>query len=372
MFAFPLIAGSEAFGALDLYCAEPRELRAGQFEDALLVADLAALAVNDETTEIPDVGLATEGTESWAYPGVVHQATGMISERLGIPVDEALLRLRPRGSSVASPSSMSRAPSSSDGCRSSRGPRMTERRHPAPVDRERAIIDTFVRLSDTLVDSFDVIDFLHFLTERCVALVDVDESGVMLATPAGTLQAVAASSEQTRLLELFEVQNHDGPCLDAYRTGGVVVATDLTGEVARWPMFAPRAVTVGFNAVHSVPLRLRNEVIGALNLLRAAAGALSTLDAALVRALADIATVGVLQHRAMQRSATTVSGLQTALTSRIRIEQAKGILAERAASSVDDAFEMLRRYARSRQIGITATAEQVVAGTFDISRPPPD
>ena len=243
---------------------------------------------------------------------------------------------------------------------------MTDERRKAPVDREIAIIDTFVRLSDTLVDSYDVIDFLHYLTERCVALADVDEAGVMLAAPSGNLQAVAASSERARLLELYELQNHDGPCLDAFRTGQVTIAADLTAEHERWPTFARHALDVGFVAVHSVPLRLRSEVIGALNLLRSEVGSLPAMDVALVRALADIATVGVLQERTIRHSQSTATALQTALTSRIRIEQAKGVLAERDGRTVDDAFERLRRYARRNQLGITAVAEMVVHGSLDI------
>jgi transcriptional regulator with GAF, ATPase, and Fis domain len=243
---------------------------------------------------------------------------------------------------------------------------MAEREIHTGADRERAIIDTFVSLSDTLVDSYDVIDFLHVLTSRCVALADVNEAGVMLASPSGTLQAVAASSERTRLLELYELQNLEGPCLDAYGTGQVVVAGDLTDEVERWPTFSRRAMDVGFHAVHSVPLRLRHEIIGALNLLRAEPGTLDDIDASLVRALADIATVGILQERTIRQSASNASGLQIALTSRIRIEQAKGVLAERSGGSVDEAFEALRSYARRHQLGITAVAERIVAGTLDI------
>jgi len=233
--------------------------------------------------------------------------------------------------------------------------------------REAAIIDAFVHLSDTLVDDYDVIDFLHTLTDRCVALADVTEAGVMLAAPSGNLQAVAASSERTRLLELFELQNSDGPCLDAFRTGEVVVSSQLDAERVRWPTFAERALEVGFAAVQSVPLRLRNEVIGALNLLRADAGRLSADDSKLVRALADIATVGVLQERSIADSRSAARGLQTALTSRIRIEQAKGVLAERASISVDEAFERLRSHARSHRLGITAVAEGVIAGSLDVS-----
>src|SRR3954454_3101943 len=215
------------------------------------------------------------------------------------------------------------------------------------TDREGSIVDAFVRLSDTLVADYDIIEFLQFLTQACVELTDVDEAAVMLASPSGHLQAVASSSERSRLLELFELQNQDGPCVDAYRTGEVIASTDLHREHDRWPTFAPQAVEVGFESVLSIPMRLRDDIIGALNLLRVHRGEVSDADARLLKALSDIATVGVLQERRITESLSTASGLQTALTSRIRIEQAKGILAERLDVSVDEAFEMLRSFSRN-------------------------
>jgi GAF domain-containing protein len=247
---------------------------------------------------------------------------------------------------------------------------MSDQRSVGPAGRERAIIETFVRLADTLVDSYDVIDFLQFLCERCVELIAVDEAGVLLVAPTGNLQAVAASSERTRMLELFELQNHDGPCLDSFHTGEEVYATELEHERRRWPLFAERALNVGFRGVHSVPLRLRQEVIGALNLLRSQPMSLSTADASLVRALADMATIGVLHERSTREAHETASGLQRALTSRIRIEQAKGILAERTGASIDEAFESLRSYARRHQLGTSVVAERVVRRELDIAPNP--
>jgi len=243
---------------------------------------------------------------------------------------------------------------------------MSEPLDQTDLDREGSIVDAFVRLSDTLVADYDIIEFLQFLTERCVELVDVDEAAVMLASPSGHLQAVASSSERSRLLELFELQNEDGPCLDAYRTGTVISAADLTRDGGQWPAFAPRALEVGFRSVHSVPLRLRGDVIGALNLLRADAGELTASDAKLVRALADIATVGVLHERIVTQSVATASGLQTALNSRVRIEQAKGILAERAGVTVDEAFELLRKFARRNSTKLTEVAGGVVHHSIEI------
>jgi transcriptional regulator with GAF, ATPase, and Fis domain len=236
--------------------------------------------------------------------------------------------------------------------------------------RQSAVVAAFVHLSDTLVAGYDVIEFLHYLIDRYIALVDIDEAGVMLATPSGNLQAVAASTEKIRLLELFEIQNADGPCLDAYGTGRTVVAPDLSQEVERWPSFANQALSSGFRSAHSIPMRLRDTTIGAVNLLRAKTGDLEQTDAELARALADIATVGVLQERAISESTSTAKALQHALTSRITIEQAKGILAERSNLSIDEAFEWLRGHARRNQLGLTGVAEQVVAGTLDIDERP--
>ncbi|MEO6125262.1 MAG: GAF and ANTAR domain-containing protein [Ilumatobacteraceae bacterium] len=233
-------------------------------------------------------------------------------------------------------------------------------------DRESRIVDAFVRLADTLVEDYDVIDFLHFLVERCVELIDVDEAAIMLVSPAGVLQPVAASTERGRLLELFEIQNQDGPCLDAYRHGTTVMSADLNDDYERWPIFTPQAIRVGFRAVHSVPLRLRSNIIGALNLLRLDTGELSLIDSHLVRALSDIATVGLIQERTISAAHSTQSALETALTSRVRIEQAKGMMSERGAITVDEAFGLLRSYARSNRIGLSVVAAGVVNRELDI------
>jgi GAF domain-containing protein len=235
-------------------------------------------------------------------------------------------------------------------------------------DREAAVIEAFVHLADTLVEEYDVIDFLAFLTDRCVDLVDIDEAAVMIAGPAGRVHPVAASSERSHLLELFELQNSDGPCLDSFHTGQTVTSADLTRPDAmqRWPTFAPEAVAVGFRAVHSVPMRLRSNVIGALNLLRVEPGEPAERDLRLIRALADVATIGLLQHRAIDQANDASASLQLALTSRVRIEQAKGIIAERANLTIDEAFEVLRRYARDHQSPVAGIAARVIQGELDI------
>jgi len=237
----------------------------------------------------------------------------------------------------------------------------------APVDRrEGDIIDALVHLADTLVADYDVIDFLHYLVARCTQLIDVDEAGVMLADPHGQLHPVAASTEQVHFLELFEIQNHDGPCLDAYRTGETVGADDLSQFRQQWPTFVSEALRYGFRSAHSVPMQLRNETIGAINLLSTDVRQLSETDIKLASALADIATIGLLQERRVSAATTTTGALQHALGSRILIEQAKGVIAERNNTSIDAAFEAIRGYARHHQLGLTFVAEQIVTRQLDL------
>jgi transcriptional regulator with GAF, ATPase, and Fis domain len=236
--------------------------------------------------------------------------------------------------------------------------------------REERLSEAFVDLADTLVDDFDVLDFLHSLAAHCIALLDVDEAGLMLADGTGRLVVAASSTEQVRLLELFEVQNEEGPCLDCFASGEPVVVDDLAAEPQpRWPRFDAEATAAGFRSVVALPLRLRSETIGALNLFRAEPGPLVEGDRLLAQALADVATIGILQERGSSRREVLARQLQEALSSRIVIEQAKGVLAERAGVHVDAAFEMLRSFARSHGLQLSEVARRVVARdlTFDRS-----
>lgn len=239
--------------------------------------------------------------------------------------------------------------------------------------RERRLAETFVELADTLVDEFDVIDFLSVLTGRCVELLDVSAAGVLLAAERGQLQPVASSEEAALLVELFELQSDDGPCLHSYRTGEPLVNVRVDESEARWPLFAARVRTAGFVMVHAVPMRLRHTVIGALNLFGASPRLLADEEVALARAMADAATIGILQQRAVQRGEQVSAQLQGALTSRILIEQAKGVLAERRQIHVDEAFAVLRGYARDHNVLLSELASAVVQGTGDyadlLSRP---
>jgi transcriptional regulator with GAF, ATPase, and Fis domain len=240
----------------------------------------------------------------------------------------------------------------------------------AATDREQRIAETFVELADTLVADFDVIDFLQVVASRCVELLDVAAAGLVLADTSGALVTMAASDERARLLELFEIQNDEGPCRDCYQQGAAVVNADLDQALERWPRFAPQAITAGFCSANALPLRLRSEVIGSLNLFHVQAGGLGGEQLRLAQALADAATIGILQQRTIHHGEVVAGQLQAALTSRIVIEQAKGVLAERLQISIDDAFGVLRAAARSRSRLLSELAAEVAgsAGAREVAQ----
>jgi len=216
----------------------------------------------------------------------------------------------------------------------------------------------FVEVADTLIDEFDLLDFLHMLTDRTATLVGASTVGLLLADQQGRLQFMAASDESAKLLELFQLQNEEGPCLDAFTSAAPVINADLRGAGDRWPRFAPRATQAGFLTVHAFPLRLRREVIGAMNVFGTATGAaLDDGDVEIVQSLADVAAIGLLQERAISRGEILSEQLQGALNSRIIIEQAKGAIAQAHGVTVDVAFALIRAYARrtNRRLGEIAT-----------------
>lgn len=230
---------------------------------------------------------------------------------------------------------------------------------------EIQLADVFVEMADTLVDDFDLIDFLHLLTERCVQLLGISAAGLLLADGRGTLQMVAASTERTRLLELFQLQTDEGPCVDCFRTGRAVSVVDLPSS-GRWPRFTAAAAEVGFAAVHALPMRLRSDVIGALNFFGVEAGGLDADTLRVGQALADVATIGLLQQRAIHHHDVLTGQLQTALNSRILIEQAKGVLAERLQLGMAEAFVLLRGESRRRNRRLSDLAQAVVDGAEQI------
>ncbi len=244
--------------------------------------------------------------------------------------------------------------------------------------RERQVIRAFVALADTLVDDYDVADLLHTLVQQCVELLDVAAAGLTLVDERGGLQLLASSTEQARLLELFQLDIDEGPCIECFTTSSPVLVADIAAAAGRWPRFAAEAARDGFASVHAVPLRLRRQTIGALNLFGHSPGELSADDVALAQGLADTATIGILHERAFRQEEILSEQLQTALNSRVIIEQAKGVLAVSGQLSMDAAFTSLRGYARGNNLRLSdvaraladrALAPAVVLATRATSRP---
>jgi transcriptional regulator with GAF, ATPase, and Fis domain len=228
----------------------------------------------------------------------------------------------------------------------------------AAVSAER-LAKLFVEVADTLVDEFDVVEFLQMLTQRVAGLFDTGEVGLMLADNRQRLTFMAASDENARLLELFQLQHGDGPCLDAFRTARPVTNVNLAAATDKWPRFAPRAASAGFQSVHAFPLRLRNEVIGAMGVFGSATE-LDEADTLIVQSLADVAVIGLLQERAIRRGELLTGQLQGALNSRIVIEQAKGIVAQARGVSPDEAFTVIRDFARRNNRRLSEVSESIV------------
>lgn len=224
------------------------------------------------------------------------------------------------------------------------------------MNREVQLGLAFVEAADTLADDFDIDGFLYALASSCVHLLPVEAAGLMLADGRGRLQPSCATSENARLLALFELQSGAGPCLDAFDSGHPVVGACLGSDQARWPGFAEAGRALAFDSVHALPLRRHTEVIGVLSLLRADPGPLSDTDMRTGQALADVATIGILAQRSRHQAVLQSGQLQQALTSRIMIEQAKGMLAERYQITPSEAFCMLRRYSRHHRLSLSDLA----------------
>jgi transcriptional regulator with GAF, ATPase, and Fis domain len=222
------------------------------------------------------------------------------------------------------------------------------------------LAEAFVDVADTLVDEFDLIDFLESVTSHTSQLIGARAAGLLLVDHRGRLQLMAASDKRAHMLELLQVHAVEGPCQDCYRQGIPVVAADLRAATDRWPHFAPRAVAAGYLSVHAFPMRLRQDVIGALNLFGTDAGTMELADTRIIQALADVATIGLLQERTIRRGEILAEQLQSALHSRIGIEQAKGALAQIHGSTPDEAFDRLRQYCRSNHLKLSDVAYAVM------------
>ena len=230
------------------------------------------------------------------------------------------------------------------------------------MSREALLGRTLVELADTLVDDFDVVELLTMLVDRCVDVLDVDSAGIMLAAPGGDLRVIASSSEAMRVLELFELQSQEGPCLDCYRTSRAVANQDLTLDDGRWPRFSAEAIIAGFHSVQALPMRLRGNTLGALNLFRIGLDHMDEADIEAAQALADVATIAVLQHSAALKAQHLTAELQGALDSRVVIEQAKGMIAQRAGLDMERSFAALRSHARSHNLRLADLAHEIVEG----------
>jgi hypothetical protein len=214
-------------------------------------------------------------------------------------------------------------------------------------NREEWLATTLVELADTLVADFDLVELLSRLAERTAELVDAAEVGLVVVDARGKLRVMASSTERVRVLELFEVQSDEGPCLQTFRTGEPLLNQALDENGGKWPVFGPMARVIGFQTAHALPMRLRTDVIGAMNIFHA-----------------DAATVGIMQERAVRRATDLAAQLQSALNTRIVIEQAKGVVAERLGVEVDGAFELLRRYARDHNRRLVQVATETVDGAL--------
>ena len=232
--------------------------------------------------------------------------------------------------------------------------------------REERITAAFVTVADTLVADYDVIDLLHTLVEACANVLDVEAAGLVLADDDGSLQLLASTSERADFVEIMQLNAGTGPCIECFRTGVVVEVADMVTDGGEWPDFQAAALQQGFHAVHATPMRLRGEVIGALNLFSAETGLLNAPDAAVAQALADVATIGILQERSIRETGVVREQLQHALESRVVIEQAKGVVSALGWIGVDEAFGLLRDYARQNNLSLRTVAERVTARTLDV------
>ncbi|HET8959649.1 GAF and ANTAR domain-containing protein [Nocardioides sp.] len=229
------------------------------------------------------------------------------------------------------------------------------------MDNEK-LARVFVSVADTLVDDFDVVDLLFNLVTRSVDLFGASAAGLLLSDEDGVLRVASASSAGARVLELFQIQHQEGPCLDCFRSGRPVRTERLDHEVTRWPTFASVAREQGFVGVLALPMRLRGQVIGALNLLSEHSSLpIAPDEIPLAQALADVATIAIMQDRLARSRELLAEQLQAALNSRVVIEQAKGALATRLGIDQDAAFALIRARSRSRRRKLVDVAEEVIS-----------
>lgn len=235
--------------------------------------------------------------------------------------------------------------------------------------RESKLSAAFVKLADTLIADFDVVDLLSWLVEECAEILDTQAGGLLLADPAGVLQLVASTSEEAALVEIFQLAAGEGPCLDCFRSGAAITVGDIHKDAAKWPRFSEEALREGFHSVHATPLRLRGQTLGTMNLFSTHVGELAPQDISVAQALADVATIGILQERTIRNGGVVAEQLQRALDTRILIEQAKGVLAASVGMTMNEAFAAMRTHARNGNLTLRTVAEDVVARKIRLDDP---
>ncbi|WP_295101375.1 GAF and ANTAR domain-containing protein [uncultured Microbacterium sp.] len=236
--------------------------------------------------------------------------------------------------------------------------------------REARLLELFATLADTMVDDYDVVDLLQTLVDACQELLDASDAGILLADPAGDLELVASTSEATELVEVIQLGAEAGPCIECFVTGTAVSVPDIAAGSGKWPVFRQAALENGFAAIEAIPMRLRDTTIGTLNLLRSDTGSPPAEDLSAARAFADVATIGILHERSLREQESLSSQLQTALNSRVMIEQAKGVVSFTAGVSIPDAFTLMRTFARDHGLRLSEVAERIVRR--DIRLEPPE
>ena len=228
------------------------------------------------------------------------------------------------------------------------------------ISRENRITSAFVAVADTLTSNFDVVELLQTLVGHCTDILDTDAGGLMLVDDSGVLQLMTSTSEGADFVEVMQLTAHSGPCIECFASGRTVSLTDIRDAPDEWRVFRDSALEQGFRSVHAIPLKLREITIGTLNLLRDDTGELPEHDLVAARALADVATIGIIQERTIRETDVVREQLQNALNSRITIEQAKGVVAHRRSITPEEAFDVIRRYARSHSMTLSSVAAALV------------
>ena len=226
----------------------------------------------------------------------------------------------------------------------------------------KSLAEAFAELVEATVGEYDVHELMQVLVDRCVGVLDVAASGLLVANGGSGLKVMAASDHRAELLELFQIQNDEGPCLDCYRSGEAIVAEAPKGGLDRWPRFARACVNAGFSSVTAVPMRVNGTVFGGLNLFGTAEQPAPGIGTAgVAQAMARVAAIVIEKDRVSHERATLIGQLETALESRVAIEQAKGILANHLDIDLNDAFERMRHRARSSRRLLRDVAAEVIA-----------